>query len=112
MSHLDEVLASFRSGVSSASSPSPSSSSSSVSEGSTSHEAHSAALSTAPTPNSTTPYQSLQTLRNLLEEFRDDELEHLDTAVEHDAQQAPAHALLSAIIGWGCKGAIEVAKRV
>lgn len=56
--------------------------------------------------------QTLQSLRSLLEEFRDDELEHLDTAVEHDAQQAPAHALLSAVIGWGCKGAIEVAKRI
>lgn len=55
---------------------------------------------------------SIETLRALLEEFRDDELEHLDTAVEHDAQQAPAHALLSAVIQAGCKGAIEVAKRI
>lgn len=51
-------------------------------------------------------------LRSVLIEFRDDELEHLDTAVEHDSQQAPAHALLSAIVEYGCKGAIEVAKRV
>lgn len=51
-------------------------------------------------------------LRSVLVEFRDDELEHLDTAVEHDAQQAPAHALLSVIVGYGCKAAIEVAKRV
>ncbi|WFD48675.1 Putative ubiquinone biosynthesis monooxygenase [Malassezia furfur] len=56
--------------------------------------------------------ESLELLRSVLVEFRDDELEHLDTAVEHDAQQAPAHALLSAIVAYGCKGAIEVAKRI
>jgi len=56
--------------------------------------------------------ESLTLLRNVLIEFRDDELEHLDTAVEHDSQQAPAHALLSAVVEYGCKGAIEIAKRV
>lgn len=45
-------------------------------------------------------------------EFRDDELEHLDTAVEHDSQQAPAHALLAAVVEYGCKGEIEIAKRI
>ncbi|WFC99570.1 Putative ubiquinone biosynthesis monooxygenase [Malassezia yamatoensis] len=55
---------------------------------------------------------SLALLKSILTEFRDDELEHLDTAVEHDAQQAPAHALLSAVVAYGCKGAIEIAKRV
>jgi len=57
------------------------------------------------------PHPSLPLLEKIIVEFRDDELEHLDTAVEHDAQQAPAHALLSAVIGFGCKGAIQVAKR-
>lgn len=56
--------------------------------------------------------ESLGLLRNVLVEFRDDELEHLDTAVEHDSQQAPAHALLSAVVEYGCKGAIEIAKRI
>ncbi|WFD31620.1 Putative ubiquinone biosynthesis monooxygenase [Malassezia sp. CBS 17886] len=56
--------------------------------------------------------ESADLLRSVLVEFRDDELEHLDTAVEHDAQQAPAHALLSAVVAYGCKGAIEVAKSV
>ncbi|PWN32620.1 COQ7-domain-containing protein [Meira miltonrushii] len=65
----------------------------------------------AMTSGSEKVHPSLELLRNIVQEFRDDELEHLDTAVEHDAQQAPAHALLSAIIGFGCKGAIEVAKR-
>lgn len=52
---------------------------------------------------------SLTLLKSVIEEFRDDELEHLDTAVEHDAQQAPGHALLSAVVGWGCKAAIQIA---
>ncbi|WFD27246.1 Putative ubiquinone biosynthesis monooxygenase [Malassezia nana] len=56
--------------------------------------------------------ESLALLRSVLIEFRDDELEHLDTAVEHNSQQAPAHALLSAVVEYGCKGAIEVAKRI
>ncbi|KDN52486.1 COQ7-domain-containing protein [Tilletiaria anomala UBC 951] len=57
-------------------------------------------------------HPSLPLLSEVITEFRDDELEHLDTAVEHDAQQAPAHALLSAIVGYGCKGAIQIAKRL
>lgn len=56
--------------------------------------------------------ESLALLRSVLVEFRDDELEHLDTAVDHDSQQAPAHALLSAVVEYGCKGAIEIAKRI
>lgn len=51
-------------------------------------------------------------LKQVLEEFRDDELEHLDTAVEEGAQKAPGHSLLSAVIGMGCKAAIQVAKRI
>ncbi len=51
-------------------------------------------------------------LKQVLEEFRDDELEHLDTAVEEGAQKAPGHSLLSAIIGAGCKVAIKVCERV
>jgi 3-demethoxyubiquinol 3-hydroxylase len=51
-------------------------------------------------------------LRDVIREFRDDELEHLDTAVEHDSQRAPAHALLSSVVGMGCKVAIELCKRI
>lgn len=87
-----------------ASSPSPSQSSETTSTTS------SLDFST-PITSSPEPHPSLPLLEKVITEFRDDELEHLDTAVEHDAQQAPAHALLSAIVGWGCKGAIQVAKR-
>ncbi|KAJ6455843.1 COQ7 protein, partial [Mycena sanguinolenta] len=57
-------------------------------------------------------HPSIPLLRDVVREFRDDELEHLDIAVEHDAQRAPAHALLSSIVGAGCKVAIELCKRI
>ncbi|KAF9792425.1 COQ7 protein [Thelephora terrestris] len=56
-------------------------------------------------------HPSLPLLREVIKEFRDDELEHLDTAVDHNSQRAPAHALLSTVIGGGCKIAIELCKR-
>jgi len=57
-------------------------------------------------------HPSIPLLRGIIEEFRDDELEHLDTAVAHDSQRAPGHALLTAVIEHGCKVAIEACKRV
>lgn len=57
-------------------------------------------------------HESLPLLRDIIKEFRDDELEHLDTAVENESQQAAGHALLSAVIAKGCRGAIWVASRV
>ncbi|KAH8108486.1 COQ7-domain-containing protein [Phellopilus nigrolimitatus] len=57
-------------------------------------------------------HPSVPLLKNVIREFRDDELEHLDTAIEHHSQRAPAHALLSAVIGAGCQAAIEVCKRI
>jgi len=57
-------------------------------------------------------HPSLLLLRDVIREFRDDELEHLDIAVDNDAQRAPAHALLSSVIGAGCKVAIELCKRI
>ena len=57
-------------------------------------------------------HPSLPLLRDILTEFRDDELEHLDTAVEEGAQKAPGHSLLSAVIGLGCKAAIKVCERI
>lgn len=57
-------------------------------------------------------HASVPLLQNVIREFRDDELEHLDTAVNNFAQRAPAHALLSAVVGAGCKVAIELCKRV
>ena len=57
-------------------------------------------------------HPSVPVLKSVVEEFRDDELEHLDIAVENHSQRAPAHALLSTVVGAGCKVAIELCKRV
>lgn len=76
---------------------------------------HLSKLAASPEVSATTslsPHPSLPLLSRVITEFRDDELEHLDTAVEHEAQQAPAHALLTAVVQGGCRIAIEVAKRV
>ncbi|CAL1703718.1 unnamed protein product [Somion occarium] len=58
-----------------------------------------------------TSHSSIPLLKEVIKEFRDDELEHLDIAVENDSQRAPAHALLGTVIGGGCKVAIELCKR-
>lgn len=50
----------------------------------------------------------LATLRRI----RDEELEHLDIAVENDAKQANPHQLLVDVIRGGCRGAIWVSERI
>ena len=51
-------------------------------------------------------------LRADIARFRAEELEHRDTGLEHEAEQAPAYRLLSAAIKTGCKIAIKVSERV
>ncbi|KAI0033266.1 COQ7 protein [Vararia minispora EC-137] len=57
-------------------------------------------------------HPSMPLLKDVIREFRDDELEHLSIAVINDSQKAPAHALLSSVIGAGCMVAIELCKRI
>ncbi|KZP24829.1 COQ7 protein [Athelia psychrophila] len=57
-------------------------------------------------------HPSISLLKNVVRELRDDELEHLDIAVANFSQRAPAHALLSTVIGGGCLVAIELCKRI
>ncbi|KAI1820425.1 ubiquinone biosynthesis protein COQ7 [Xylaria intraflava] len=47
-----------------------------------------------------------------LRRIRDEELEHLDSAVEHDAKKAQPYWLLTSIIRAGCRGAIWTSERV
>jgi len=47
-----------------------------------------------------------------LAKFRDEELAHRDTAVEEGAREAPAYALLSAVIGAGCRAAIKISEKL
>ncbi|KAI9007476.1 COQ7 protein [Phycomyces nitens] len=56
--------------------------------------------------------QQLVDLSKTVAQFRDEELEHHDIAVQHDARQAPFHSVLKAGIMQGCKTAIWVAERV
>ncbi|QIW94703.1 hypothetical protein AMS68_000221 [Peltaster fructicola] len=44
--------------------------------------------------------------------IRDEELEHLDHAVENDAKEAKPYELLTGIIRTGCRGAIWVSEKV
>ncbi|KAI5923138.1 ubiquinone biosynthesis protein COQ7 [Camillea tinctor] len=60
-------------------------------------------------------YEVGDELRDLvatLRRIRDEELEHLDHAVEHDAKKAEPHWLLTGVIRAGCRGAIWVSERV
>lgn len=47
-----------------------------------------------------------------LRRIRDEELEHLDHAVEHDSKKAEPHWLLTSVIRAGCRGAIWVSEKV
>jgi len=51
-------------------------------------------------------------LRETIEQFRAEELEHRDIGLAHDAEHMPGYRLLSAIIKTGCKVAIAVSERV
>ena len=51
-------------------------------------------------------------LRQTIERFRAEELEHRDIGLENEAELAPAYRLMSAVIKVGCKVAIAVSERV
>ncbi|KAK2888936.1 hypothetical protein QQF64_029059 [Cirrhinus molitorella] len=51
-------------------------------------------------------------LLQLIKEFRDDEIEHHDTGLEHDAESVPGYFLLKTAIQAGCKAAIYISQRI
>lgn len=51
-------------------------------------------------------------LIQVISKFRDDEMEHHDTGIEHEAEQAPAYALLSSVIKTGCRAAVFISERI
>lgn len=51
-------------------------------------------------------------LAAMIEEFREDEREHLDAALAAGAERAPAYPLLSGLIRLGCRAAIRLSERV
>lgn len=54
----------------------------------------------------------LRELMETIRRIRDEELEHLDHAVDNDAKQAVPHELLTSVIRAGCRGAIWISERV
>ncbi|KAG5918038.1 hypothetical protein E4U42_007014 [Claviceps africana] len=56
--------------------------------------------------------QEMSHLVDTLRGIRDEELEHLDHAVDNDAKKAEPHWLLTGVIRAGCRGAIWVSERV
>nr|WP_294544093.1 demethoxyubiquinone hydroxylase family protein [uncultured Rhodopila sp.] len=51
-------------------------------------------------------------LRDTLERFRAEELEHRDIGLANGAEQAPGYRMLSRVIKAGCRTAIAVSERV
>ncbi len=51
-------------------------------------------------------------LKKTISKFRDDELEHHDIGIEHDAESAPGYKFMSKVIEIGCKTAIAISKKV
>ncbi|KAL4624515.1 5-demethoxyubiquinone hydroxylase, mitochondrial [Arapaima gigas] len=51
-------------------------------------------------------------LLQLIKECRDEEMEHHDTGLEHDAELAPGYWLLKNVIQAGCKAAIYISERI
>jgi ubiquinone biosynthesis monooxygenase Coq7 len=50
-------------------------------------------------------------LRATIAQFRDEELEHRDTAIDHDGEQAIGYPVMRQIIQTGCRAAIKLAER-
>jgi ubiquinone biosynthesis monooxygenase Coq7 len=51
-------------------------------------------------------------LKGVIEKFREEELEHRDIGLAHEAEKTPGYRLLSALIKAGCRVAIKVSERV
>ncbi|KAM5199223.1 NADPH-dependent 3-demethoxyubiquinone 3-hydroxylase, mitochondrial isoform 1-T6 [Hipposideros larvatus] len=55
--------------------------------------------------------EKYEELLQVIRKFRDEELEHHDTGLEHDAELAPAYAILKRVIQAGCSAAIYLSER-
>ena len=51
-------------------------------------------------------------LKATLMKFRDDELDHLETGVEHDGKNAPGYELMKAVVQMGCRTAIKISEKI
>ena len=53
-----------------------------------------------------------QEILKIITKCRDEEMEHHDTGLEQDAEQALGYNILRTVIETGCKGAIWISERV
>lgn len=51
-------------------------------------------------------------LESLIAEFQAEEVEHLESAIAHGAEQAPAYPMLSFLVRAGCRTAIRLSEKV
>ena len=51
-------------------------------------------------------------LKKTLMKLRDDELDHLETGVEHDGENAPGYEIMKAIVQLGCRTAIKISEKI
>jgi ubiquinone biosynthesis monooxygenase Coq7 len=51
-------------------------------------------------------------LRDTIEQFRREEIEHRDIGLAHEAEKTPGYRILTAVIKAGCKVAIRLSERV
>ena len=49
---------------------------------------------------------------DVIKKFRDEEMEHHDTGLAHDAELAPGYQVLSNVIKAGCKAAVYISERI
>lgn len=54
----------------------------------------------------------LKELLSTIRRIRDEELEHLDHAVDNDAKNAKPYELLTGVIRAGCRGAIWISEKI
>ena len=51
-------------------------------------------------------------LKSKLMKFRDEELEHLETGIEHDGENAPGYPIMKTIVQFGCRTAIKISEKI
>jgi ubiquinone biosynthesis monooxygenase Coq7 len=51
-------------------------------------------------------------LRETITQFREDELEHHDTAIAEGAEDTPGYRLMKSVIGAGCRLAIRLSEKI
>ena len=51
-------------------------------------------------------------LKKTLMKFRDDELDHLETGIEHNGENAPGYEIMKIIVQLGCRTAIKISEKI